>query len=146
MMEHGIKTVAFKKGIRENELSGFINQLSKPSNDVADKGGWSAVIKKENMEHIGIDEVRFVSVDEYARESQAPKKLEDLMFIDFLLGKVDQKDMDKKTLIDNMRRDPSEIARAITDLANISAIASPAIPAPMTARSNRRMAHGKHLA
>jgi diguanylate cyclase (GGDEF)-like protein len=120
MMEHGIKTIAFKKGVREGELGSFINQLSEAPADVIDKCGWASVIRREGLEHIGIDEVRFVSVDEYAKEAQGTKKLEDLMFIEFLLGKVGHAEMDKKKVIHELVEDPQKIARAMTDIANVT--------------------------
>ena len=120
MMEHGIKTIALKKGVREDEMSVFISQLSESPKDAVDKGGWAAIIEKDKLEHIGIDEVRFVSVDEYARGQQGTKKLEDLMFMDFLMGKVDRQEIDRAKIVNAIKKDPEEIAHAMMDLANMS--------------------------
>ena len=51
---------------------------------------------------------------------QGTKKLEDLMFVEFLLGKADHMEVDKEKIIRDMGRDPEKIARAMADLANIA--------------------------
>ena len=120
MMEHGIKTISFKKGLREDELARVINHLSQTSKDIIDSGGWAAVINKEGLEHIGIDELHFISVDEYASNKQGGREMQDLMLVEFLLGKIDDTAINKEEIIYNIAKNPKKIAQTITDIANIA--------------------------
>jgi hypothetical protein len=121
MMEHGIKTVSFKKGLREDELNNLIENFSHDRKYIKDKGGWAVVINKELLEHIGIDELHFISVDEYAHAGRGKKGLHDLMLMEFLLGKVDYTSIDREKIIDDIEKNPRGIAQTISDIANTAA-------------------------
>ncbi|MDP3791402.1 MAG: diguanylate cyclase [Candidatus Omnitrophota bacterium] len=118
MMEQEIKTISFKTCLREDEIGSLINHLSIGRKDVADKGGWAALINKESLEHIGIDELHFISVDEYAQTGRGRKGLSDLMLMEFLMGKIDSTAVNREEIIHNIEKNPQAIARAITDIAN----------------------------
>lgn len=118
MMEHGIKTISFKKGLREDELNNLVENFSHDRKYIKDKGGWAVVINKELLEHIGIDELHFISVDEYAYAGRDKKGLDDLMLMEFLLGKVDYTSIDREKIIDDIEKNPRQIAQTISDIAS----------------------------
>jgi diguanylate cyclase (GGDEF)-like protein len=116
MVEHNIKTISLKRGMREEELSKFIHYLSCSRQDVSSAGGWAVVINKEGMDHLGIDEVRFTSVDEYAARSEEKKKLQDIMLMEFLMGKVDDRGINHAEVISSVEQKPQEVAEALMEL------------------------------
>jgi len=120
MMEHSIKTLSFKKGLREEEVNILAGYLSQSRKDVVDNGGWAAVINKEGLEHVGIDELHFISVDEYAQVGRSRKSIQDLMLMEFLMGKIDHTVMDKEEVVHNIEKNPQAIAQTIMDIANIA--------------------------
>lgn len=120
MMEHSIKTLSLRKGVTEEEVNTLIGHLSQSRKDIMDNGGWAAVINKEGLEHIGIDELHFISVDEYAQTGRGKKGIHDLMLMEFLMGKIDNTAIDKEEIIHNIEKNPQAVAQTITDIANIS--------------------------
>ena len=120
MMEHSIKTLSLKKGLREYELNSLICHLSEARKDITDTGGWAAIINRESLEHIGIDELHFISVDEYAQVGRGRKGLHDLMLMEFLLGKIDSTAINREDIIHDVEKNPQQIAQTIADIANIT--------------------------
>ncbi|MCX5703489.1 MAG: diguanylate cyclase, partial [Candidatus Omnitrophica bacterium] len=118
IMEHNIKTIAFKRGLKEEELGKFIHWLSQARKEVADAGGWVSIIHKEGLEHLGLDEVLFTSISEYSTRPDEKKKLQDFMLMEFLLGKVDNTGINKRDIINNIEQNPGEIAKSITEITN----------------------------
>jgi diguanylate cyclase (GGDEF)-like protein len=116
MIEHNIKTISLKAGISEEELNKFMHYLSLSRYEVAAAGGWASIIDKEGLRHIGIDEVRFTSVDEYTARSQEKQKLQDIMLAEFLLGKADPIRINKQEMIANIENNPRDVAATIMQI------------------------------
>ncbi|MFA6079426.1 MAG: diguanylate cyclase, partial [Candidatus Omnitrophota bacterium] len=120
MREHGMKTISIKRGMREDELNNLISHFSRTRKEIVDRGGWATVINKEALEHVGIDELHFISVDEYAKASPGKRPLHDFMLMEFLLGKADQRGLNKEEIARNIGKNPQRIAQTIMDMANIA--------------------------
>ncbi|MFA4888364.1 MAG: diguanylate cyclase [Candidatus Omnitrophota bacterium] len=119
MIEHNIKTISLKRGIKEPELNKFMHHLSQTRCEMINDGGWQDIINKENLESVGIDEVRFTAVDEYAAKSEEKRKLQDIMLAEFLLGKIDNSAVNKEQIIQNIEANPRGMADAITNITKI---------------------------
>ncbi len=118
MLEQNLKTVTFLKGIGQDEVEKFILFFSKSAEEVKDAGGWPEIIKKEGMRNTRVDEVRLVQLGGgYGKEFEQKKKIEDIMLMEFLLGKIEKTSVDKKAVISNMEADPKKFAQTIMDAA-----------------------------
>jgi diguanylate cyclase (GGDEF)-like protein len=115
MLEHNLKTISFNKTLTDKELDIFVQYLSRPPKVVKDCGGWAELIKKHAIKGIKVDEVRFIQVGSDKKEFEDKRKLEDVMLMEFLLGKVEDKGLDKKSIIHNMVEEPKKFAKTISE-------------------------------
>lgn len=60
MVDMGLRSITFKKGIDEKELAQFLRLMAKTPEDVHDSGGLPALIEKEGLAHIHVDEKIYV--------------------------------------------------------------------------------------
>lgn len=117
MIEYNLKSISFIKGIQDNEFDKFIQYLSTPSAAIRNTGGWIEVMKKENINGVKVDEVRFVHVSKITKGFEKKDKLKDIMLMEFLLGKVGQASMDKRGVINKMESEPEMFAHVIQEAA-----------------------------
>jgi len=118
MMDRSIKTISFIKGLQENEVDSFIQYINADYHDIINKGGWKEVLIKEGVEHIKIDEIKFTTVGRASSPEFGDKdKLQNVMLMEFLLGKLDHSAMDKGGLITTMKNDPKKFAKMIIETA-----------------------------
>ena len=117
MLEHNLKTISFIKGIHQDQLDEFIQYFSKPPEYIKNEGGWTEIINKAGIKGIKIDEVRFVQVGGATRVFEGKEKLEEVMLMEFLLGKIDYSNIDRKAFIHNMGREPQKFAQTLMEAA-----------------------------
>lgn len=67
MLDFGIRSLTFRKGITEKEISGFIQIMARSPEDVKAAGGLGPLMESLNPAHIKIDEQVFVKLDENHR-------------------------------------------------------------------------------
>lgn len=63
MLDMGIRSLTFKKGITEKEITGFIQVLSKSAEEINDAGGFQSLLKQFEVFNILISEKIYVRVD-----------------------------------------------------------------------------------
>ena len=56
MVDMGIRSITFKKGIDEKELTHFLRLMAKPSEEVHESGGLPALIEEQGLAYIHVDE------------------------------------------------------------------------------------------
>lgn len=119
MMEHNLKTISFMHGLLQEELDKFIQYLSLPAEDIREKGGWAKIIRQEGIKGIKIDEVRFVQVGGFSAKGEftEKKKVQDVMLMEFLVGKLDHSSVDRNAVIQNIGSDPKGFAQTLMDAA-----------------------------
>ena len=115
MLEHNLKTISFIKGVTEQDLDKFLQYFSRPYQVIKDEGGWGEVVKKESLGGIKVDEVRFIQIGGPAKAFEEKKRIEDIMLMEFLLGKIENESVDKNTVIDSLVREPKKFAQTIAD-------------------------------
>ncbi|MFZ2937506.1 MAG: diguanylate cyclase [Candidatus Omnitrophota bacterium] len=117
MMGRKIKTISFIKGLEEKEIANFIQYLSSDYQDIIAKGGWLKVFEEQAIEHIKIDEVRFIAQGASKAKFKDKDKLQDTMLMEFLLGKLDNAAVDRGGIIKAMKNDPKKVAEIIMETA-----------------------------
>lgn len=118
IMDRNIKTLSFTKGLPEAEMRSFIGYLSLDYQELSGLGSWADLLKKENITHIKIDEIKFTPVGAITKPGFEDKaKLQDAMLMEFLLGKLDRSALDKSGILKTLRNDPQKLAKAIMEIA-----------------------------
>ncbi len=120
MLERNIKTISFIKGLAQEGLDKFIQYLNASYAELADKGGWNEILEKEKLKGLKIDEVRFVQVSGAVKEFAEKKKIGDVMLMEFLMGKVEHGNVDRKAIIQGMESEPKKFAQTVMDAASVA--------------------------
>ncbi len=115
MMDQNLKTISFFKGISPDELNSFVQNLISSPEYIKDQGGWVSLIEKEGIKAIKIDEVHFVQVGKAKEEFEKKRKIEDIMLMEFLLGKVEDGGREREAIVHNMLKEPKRFARNIME-------------------------------
>jgi len=118
MLERNLKTVSFIKNLLQEGFEKFIQYLSQPYSEIIDKGGWNKILEKEKLKGIKIDEVHFIQVTGAVKEFAEKKKIEDVMLMEFLMGKAEQGNIDRKAIIQTMESEPKRFAQTVMDAAS----------------------------
>ncbi|MBM3246791.1 MAG: diguanylate cyclase, partial [Candidatus Omnitrophica bacterium] len=123
MMEYNLKTVSFVKGVTVDDLSKFIECISRPYPQIRDKGGWPQITKQGNIRGIKTEELnagqQASAKGAGAKEFAGKKKLQNVMLMEFLLGKIEQgASIDGKAILQNMRSEPQKFAQTIAEAAD----------------------------
>lgn len=63
LLSFGIKSLAFEKGLEKEELSKFLDILSRQPEDLDKEGGLHQVVEGKNLTHILLDQKVYVSID-----------------------------------------------------------------------------------
>jgi hypothetical protein len=63
MLDHGIRSITFEKGLREDELRGLMEILALTAEELEDRGGVHQVINSADLPHIQLDHKIFVAMD-----------------------------------------------------------------------------------
>ncbi len=64
LLDFGIKSLDFKKGLAIEELETFLQTLSRKPEEIKSEGGLQAVLSNSHMPHIVLDEKVYVAVDQ----------------------------------------------------------------------------------
>lgn len=117
MTERRLKSIAFQKGIREEELFQLLVILSKKHEDIQEEGGAREILKKAGALHIEVEEL----VLEDASGAGAKEKINlpesgggDIN--DFFSGKRSLKGADFKNIFAQLQTNPQEIARSLVSV------------------------------
>src|SRR4030066_828003 len=62
-LEFGIKSITFDKGLKNEELSAFLEILLKKHANIASEGGLPQIMTEKNIQHITLDEKVYVAKD-----------------------------------------------------------------------------------
>ncbi|HON58486.1 MAG TPA: HEAT repeat domain-containing protein [Smithella sp.] len=78
MLNHGIKSIFFDRGIDKEELDFFIHCLAKSPEEIKHQGGFTNIMRAKKIHHIYLDEKVFISMDRYQKiiseKGEAPQK------------------------------------------------------------------------
>lgn len=117
MVEHGIKSLSFTHKITEEELNAFIENFCMPPFKINEAGGWEAIVEKASFKGINIEEVQYMRSRQKEQEFSGRGKIEDIMLMEFLLGKVENPNMDKQAFFHALGSEPKRFAQAIMSAA-----------------------------
>lgn len=113
IMDHNIKIMNFSREMSPEDFGKLVEYMMCSYSDIAEKGGWNELLSRERIKGIKINELRFVPMSGTGVESHEKKKMEDIMLMEFLLGKIQHGNIDKNTLVSSMGKEPKKFAQAI---------------------------------
>jgi len=67
MLNHGIKSIFFDRGVEKEELDIFIHCLAKSPEEIKHQGGFPNLMRAKKIRHIYLDEKIFVSMERYQK-------------------------------------------------------------------------------
>ena len=106
MEEFNLRSIWFYRDIQEQELNLFLEGLSLHPQEIAFEGGWEKFLKEMVITHIRVKEV-------YS-EKVRREKIEDVILLEYLLGKS----LNKEQLLSKIKENPQEIARLLEALSS----------------------------
>ncbi len=106
MEEFNLRSIWFYRDIQEQELNLFLEGLSLHPQEIAFEGGWEKFLKDMVITHIRVKEV-------YS-EKMKREKIEDVILLEYLLGKS----LNKEHLLNKIKENPQEIARLLEMLSS----------------------------
>lgn len=109
LKSYHIETLTFKKGLSKKELVAFIDSL----NTVTETASLSEMLKSKEISNIIINEISF-EIAQKAKGTQQREKLEEVMLVDYLLGKVSSGG--KEDFLERLKNNPTEIADALSKM------------------------------
>jgi HEAT repeat protein len=60
----GLKGISFRRGLTDDEIFHFLELLAQRPDEIRDQGGWTEILKRDNFEHIIVNERVYVSMSE----------------------------------------------------------------------------------
>ena len=122
MVNFGIKSIAFEKGLDKEELLNFLKIFSQKPENVTKEGGLQKVMASNNLRHVLLDEKLYVAVDKDQRivsADEAIDKDKDENIIKFIMGDADS-GIDPESFRD-AAKDPKWVAEVFkTGIAQIT--------------------------
>ncbi|MFH2218931.1 MAG: hypothetical protein ABII68_04640, partial [Pseudomonadota bacterium] len=111
LLNFGIKSLAFDKGLDAKELRTFLEILTRKPEDIQKEGGLGKVVERHNLRHILVDQKVYVSVekDQKVVSGQDAKAGELLKHI---LGEGPASDVDRDK-IREMAKDPEWLSKVL---------------------------------
>jgi len=67
MINLGIKSIFFDRGLEKEELDIFIHYLAKSPEEIRHEGGLPRILQKSNIHHISLDERVYISMEKYQK-------------------------------------------------------------------------------
>ncbi|MFH1079962.1 MAG: HEAT repeat domain-containing protein [Pseudomonadota bacterium] len=64
MLNLGIRSITFEKGMKKEEMTTFVDLMSRKPETIRDKGGLQAVAAKERLEHIILNQKFYIASDQ----------------------------------------------------------------------------------
>jgi len=113
IMDLNIKVIDFNKEMEPEDFGKLIEYMMCSYADITDKGGWNELVSREAIKGIKINELRLVRMTGAGTESHEKKKIEDMMLMEFLLGKIQHGNVDKNMIVTSMGKEPKKFAQAI---------------------------------
>ena len=118
LLNFGVKTISFEKGLERAELISFLEIASKKPEDVEKEGGLQETLKKQNLPHITLDQKVYVAMDK-DQQILAGLNIKDQEIVKYLMGDDTASDIDTKK-IREMATNPEWITQVFqTGLKNI---------------------------
>ncbi|NQT23197.1 MAG: HEAT repeat domain-containing protein [Candidatus Omnitrophica bacterium] len=118
MKECNISSLTFVAGLKEAELNILLEIISEGPKPIKDEGGLTKFLQKKNIPNIKADEVFFKKVTKKEEESRkTEKELENLLVMNYLLGKTSISENDIQALVDNISINPQKMGKVISDVA-----------------------------
>jgi len=111
LLNFGIKSVTFEKGLDKAELIAFLEILSKKPEDVAKEGGLQQVIENKELLHILLDQKVYVAKDK-DQQILASLDIKDEQIIKYMTGGGATSDIDPQKLKE-MAKDPEWISQVV---------------------------------
>jgi diguanylate cyclase (GGDEF)-like protein len=112
LKSHNIESLTFKKGLSKKELVAFIESI----NTISDAVSLSEMLKSKEVTNIIINEISY-EIAQRSKISKKREKLEDVMLVDYLLGKVSS--TDGENFLERLEQRPWEIAEAISEMGDM---------------------------
>lgn len=115
LIEHNIRTVSFLKGLEEEEFETFLRLFSQKPDTMIEQGGLKGLLKDSGINNIDVEDISFKETQEAVPSlSKDKKRLENIMLMEFLLGKTNKKE-DVDTIISKLNDDPKGAASVIEE-------------------------------
>jgi len=114
MNNHRIKTIGFKRGLSRDEVSVVLEGLSRGFDDLVTERGFSGFLHKGGVVHVSVNEVRYAQTGQLSKQKS---KLEEAMFVDYLIGKVSNLEGSNSDFAVEVTSDPEKLAEALTKVA-----------------------------
>jgi HEAT repeat protein len=99
MLNFGVRSISFEKGMKKEELATFVELMSKKPETIRNKGGLQAVTAKERLEHIILNQKVYVASD-HSHQIMAGLDIKDDQIIQYLAAAYPEQDIDLEKVRD----------------------------------------------
>ncbi|MFC1515992.1 Crp/Fnr family transcriptional regulator [Thermodesulfobacteriota bacterium] len=111
MLNFGIKSLGFEKGLGQDEFRTFLVILSKKPEDVDKEGGLQQVVESNNLQHVLVDQKVYVSVQK-DQQIVSGLDIKDADFLKFIMGDKAGPDIDPEK-VKEMAKDPEWMSQVV---------------------------------
>lgn len=109
MLDLGIRSIAFKKGVTGEEIAGFLQSIGKSSREIENAGGLNQIFNGRGISHIKIDEKIYVGVDS-ERSIAATMDIKDEDITRLIMGEKAESS-EAQDLMRELVKDPEWVSR-----------------------------------
>lgn len=97
LLNFGVKTVSFEKGLERAELISFLEIASRKPEDVEKEGGLQETLEKQKLPHITLDQKVYVAMDK-DQQILAGLSIKDQEIVKYLMGDSAASDIDTEKI------------------------------------------------
>ncbi|PKN04454.1 MAG: hypothetical protein CVU74_06800 [Deltaproteobacteria bacterium HGW-Deltaproteobacteria-9] len=109
MLNFGVRRITFEKGMKKEELTTFVDLMSKKPETIRNKGGLQALAAEGRLEHIILNQKVYVASD-HGHQVMAGLDIKDDQIIQYLAAAYPEQDIDLERVRD-MAKDANWIMR-----------------------------------
>ena len=109
MLNFGVQRITFEKGMKKEELTAFVDLMSKKPETIRNKGGLQALAAEGRLEHIILNQKVYVASD-HGHQVMAGLDIKDDQIIQYLAAAYPEQDIDLERVRD-MAKDANWIMR-----------------------------------
>lgn len=114
MVASRIKSINFKRGLTKEQLTILLEGLSQNYDDLISVGGLAGLLRKKEVSQIRVNEVRYEQTSKLTKQRT---RVEEAMFIDYLIGKTTNLEKGKTGMLIEMVEDPRRLADTLSKIA-----------------------------
>ncbi len=114
MIDHRIKSITFKKGLKPEELIVFLGAMAQTYDEVMSQGGISAMLRKKSVVYVRVNEVRY---EQTTKLNKQRTQFEEAMLLDYLLGRASHLEPGQSQALLRVANDPKKLAQALEKIA-----------------------------